>query len=347
MLYVKRCIESIVNQHSDDAHDYEIIVVDDGSTDDSGDIVAELAGNNACIRLIRQKNSGIGASRNVGMNVACGKYIYFLDADDVLLPNTITPQLDMMDKENLDALHLEFEMVQPEEVDELLAHTQKPMHLQCSKVITGIQYLRDTDLLMYKPDSGGQVWQVIFRLDVIKKHDLKFISGRCEDSMFHIEYMTNAQRVAWSDVRTYVYVLYRNSTCRRRYSYEVTFRISLPVIKRLQQVKVIYHDVYEKNDLLRFIEIYSNWLCYTYILWPMVRECVPPRTCSKDIANLRDIGIYPVAKPTTYAGFNFRDKKIINYLWLLSRHYYLWMMFIAVNHLLRKTPEVESERVGR
>ena len=83
--YIKICIDSILNQTF---QDFEVIIVDDVSTDNSCKICSELYGTNEKIRLIRQdKNQGPGTARNLGIKVARGEYIFFVDSDDVIVPD--------------------------------------------------------------------------------------------------------------------------------------------------------------------------------------------------------------------------------------------------------------------
>ena len=77
--YLDRCIESIINQTFDN---FELILVDDGSTDDSGEKCDSWADKDSRIKIIHQKNAGAGAARNVGLTMATGDYIAFVDSDD-------------------------------------------------------------------------------------------------------------------------------------------------------------------------------------------------------------------------------------------------------------------------
>lgn len=84
--YLQRCLNSVVNQTFDNI---EIICINDGSTDKSGEILSKFALNDPRFRVITQENQGLSASRNNGLEVASGAYIFFLDADDYLHPQTL------------------------------------------------------------------------------------------------------------------------------------------------------------------------------------------------------------------------------------------------------------------
>lgn len=84
--YIERCVRSLINQTY---QNIEIILVDDGSTDNSGNIADKLANQDTRIKCIHQKNGGLSAARNTGLNVAKGNYYSFIDGDDYIKSETI------------------------------------------------------------------------------------------------------------------------------------------------------------------------------------------------------------------------------------------------------------------
>lgn len=84
--YVEACLKSLLEQ---DFQDFELIAVDDGSTDGSGDLCDRMAAKDQRIRVIHQKNGGVTAARRRGVEEARGRYIMFVDADDMLLPHAM------------------------------------------------------------------------------------------------------------------------------------------------------------------------------------------------------------------------------------------------------------------
>lgn len=106
--YLRRCVDSLLAQ---DCTDYEIILVDDGSPDRCGEICEEYAKCYANIKVVHRENGGLGTARNTGIDVACGKFIQFVDSDDYLEPNVLGTLVKKMDSEKLDVLRFNYQNV--------------------------------------------------------------------------------------------------------------------------------------------------------------------------------------------------------------------------------------------
>lgn len=101
--YISKCIDSIYDQGFKE-EDFELILVDDGSPDNSLEVASELTKVKSNALIISQENKGLGSARNTGILNANGEYLLFLDSDDWLLPNVLKELVESATKENLDVL---------------------------------------------------------------------------------------------------------------------------------------------------------------------------------------------------------------------------------------------------
>lgn len=95
--YLEECLNSIINQTFSDI---EIICINDGSTDSSLDILNDYSKKDDRIKIINQENKGLGATRNKGIDLAKGKYIFFIDSDDYIELNTFFELHNVCEKKN-------------------------------------------------------------------------------------------------------------------------------------------------------------------------------------------------------------------------------------------------------
>jgi glycosyltransferase involved in cell wall biosynthesis len=96
-MYLKQCVDSVINQ---DFAQYEIILVDDGSTDSSGTICDEYSLNHDFIKVIHKENGGLSDARNTGLANALGEHILFIDSDDYISENSLSSLYDTMNEES-------------------------------------------------------------------------------------------------------------------------------------------------------------------------------------------------------------------------------------------------------
>ena len=116
--YLPQCIESVLNQ---DHQDLEVILIDDGSRDNSGAICDEYAAKDSRVKVIHQKNGGAASAKNAGLRIATGEYLSFVDSDDYLEPNVYGYMLNVLKCHDADAAQFSFRNVyQTRTEDELL-----------------------------------------------------------------------------------------------------------------------------------------------------------------------------------------------------------------------------------
>ncbi|WP_378187998.1 glycosyltransferase [Aquimarina sp. W85] len=159
--YLARCVNSVVLQDLKEEQ-MEIIMVDDGSPDNSKLVASELASKHTFITVISQKNKGLGGARNTGIQNANGKYLLFLDADDWLLSNKLKYLISIADNDALDILEFGANLVTE---DGKIANT---ISKSCDKVLTGIMYY---DKINY----AGSACNKLYNTQFLKKNNLFFL----------------------------------------------------------------------------------------------------------------------------------------------------------------------------
>lgn len=199
--YLERCVMSIVNQDVE-TDDYEIILVNDGSTDSSYVIACDLAEKYPNIRLYSQENKGQGAARNLGIRVAKGNYILFVDSDDYLLPNAFKRMLEAAEVHQLDILVMQSKSMKEDGTFQQIYCAPLPTET----VFDGRHIL----LAGYRPAS---VWAKLFRHQVIIDTIGGFVEGIIhEDVDFDMKLFTYARRVMFLNLCFYIYYWNSSST---------------------------------------------------------------------------------------------------------------------------------------
>lgn len=245
-LYLEQCIESVLNQT---LRDIELLLIDDGSTDNSIRICEKYKKRDNRIQLYTNKNVGQGLERNFGIKKATGEYIAFLDSDDQYNKN-------MLEKLYQKAIETNADMVSCRIVD---IHDGKIMkeHLVNDKVLSSCQEIKAAmaDLISYEEKDGYSgciaVWDSIFRRDIIENKDIHFFSERyiySEDLLFKLMFMSYAKIIAFCNEGVYLYRV--NDT-------SFTHRIDVSVLKRIvnlyNEVCILFGDVLKDYNLKRRI----------------------------------------------------------------------------------------------
>ena len=208
--YLVRCVDSILAQTH---KDLEIILVDDGSTDNSPKLCKEFAQKDSRIKVIHKQNEGAGMARNMGLQEAAGEFVMFVDSDDYIESTTIEKSLTVRREYNADLVMFgRFNQTADGKI------TPKPMTAdKClfegdevvSKVLSG--------LFTYKMGVGISCWGKVYDINLIKGSNISFNSERellSEDAFFMLQLFKHIKRVALLPESLYYYCQNENSLSR-------------------------------------------------------------------------------------------------------------------------------------
>lgn len=189
--YVGACLDSVYEQQVDEAS-FEVVVVNDGTPDDSMRVVARYAECHANIVVINKKNGGVSEARNYGIEAARGEYLMFVDADDALLPGSLKQILEHIDSNEGIELYVARSF---NEKGEVYSWREK---LPIGRVLSGVESFRHG---YFRGSSWGALYERAFLL----KKSLLFPVGvrNGEDTIFFTCCQVLAQRMRYVDIALY------------------------------------------------------------------------------------------------------------------------------------------------
>lgn len=195
---IERCLKSVVNQNT--LLEYEVLVVDDGSSDNTGAIVSALAEQYAQIRYLKKPNGGVSSARNHGLQNCNGEYIAFLDADDYLEENALS-QLDGYEQFDLTVFGYYY----------TLSRGAYPVTLpNCADSYD----VKHGFAEIYRANMFNSVWNKLYRRELITvPFDEGYVMG--EDLLFNIHYYKNISSIRVVNKPLYYYYVNENSATQK------------------------------------------------------------------------------------------------------------------------------------
>lgn len=239
---ISRCIESILQQEYDD---FELLLIDDGSKDNSGAICDDYAKKDARIRVVHKENSGVSSSRNLALDMAMGKYLQFLDADDWITPNATRTFIEAAEGSNADLVISDFYRVVEKRVSQKGSIDEEGL---LSREEFASQMMENPADFYY-----GVLWNKFYRRDIISNHNLRMDENIswCEDFMFNLEYIRHAQNFYVVRLPLYYYVRTKGSLASQGMSISKTVKMKLMVFEYYNSFykDVLSDEEYEQKRL--------------------------------------------------------------------------------------------------
>lgn len=232
--YVRKTIDSAMNQTESDI---EVVLVDDGSTDNSGDICDEYAHKDKRIKVIHKENGGLSSSRNAGTAIATGKYVMYLDGDDYLRENAVERLLAVMKEYPSDVIQFRYQ-----EVEE----GQEPKITEISQEV-------------YQANTTGELFENLYHLGgeaasgctkLIKRELMKeipFVSIRHEDEEWCTRAFSIPISVTYISDELYYYVMRKDSIIhcsfnRKKMELFTVLKRRLETLEKFELQNLLYHE---------------------------------------------------------------------------------------------------------
>jgi glycosyltransferase involved in cell wall biosynthesis len=203
--YLRKCLHSLLDQTYDN---YEIIIVDDGSTDSSLNICYEYANNDKSVKVYHKENGGVSSARNMGLDYARGEFVMFTDADDIVSENYISNMVQVARDQAIVICNYTI-------MDDKNSLRESGENLP-NKVwdnIKGFAYN-----IIVTRSIFGSVCRVLFPLEIIRKNNIKFANCRlAEDQLFLLNVIAFCNSIVTLKDILYFYCINQNSATHQKY----------------------------------------------------------------------------------------------------------------------------------
>lgn len=232
-----RCINSILKQQYENT---EIILVNDGSTDNSLSICREYEKMDHRIKVIDKPNTGVSDTRNTGMSYASGEYFQFVDSDDWISENATKALVDRIIQTNCDMVISGFYRV-------VNGRKAEKAHITVNKVMNKKEFISH---MMEAPANFyyGVMWNKLYRADIIRAHRITCCTDLqwCEDFLFNLDYIRYSDSFASLNIPVYYYVKTKNSLVEKQCTLKNIINMK---IRLFESYKELFEstELYEEN----------------------------------------------------------------------------------------------------
>lgn len=197
--YIEKCLGSILTQTY---KDLEVIIVNDGSTDNSLSIVKKIAESDSRIIVIDQKNQGVSAARNTGLDCISGKYVCFIDSDDYVEPDFVSSLYTLIKENN----------AQQSSCRRIYESVSRPKKVKNKKenirLISGVEGVKELFIDSYYSCCAADK---MFVVDIVGNQRFSIKTNLGEDLWFLYEYLKKVDTVATTDRELYHYIQHKKS----------------------------------------------------------------------------------------------------------------------------------------
>lgn len=311
--YLAKCLDSLLAQNLPQ-NEYEIIVVNDGSTDNSGEIAQQYADKYANITLINQSNQGLSGARNTGIKHANGEYIQFVDSDDYLEENVLGGLMKQVEDDDLDVLRFKYQNVrinnESKEYEIFQPYKSSPYLYDdySSFVIDGVSFLNER--------LGTACYAVMFIIRKTILDNCVFKQGiYFEDTEWTPRMILKSQRIASSDTIVYNYLMREGSITK--------------AINRDKQRKIVEDKIKLIDSLLENSNGLENKSWFERMMAGTVLSTIGCISADfyderkKYLKELKQRNIYPLSYNKT-TNETKRKLQLINF----SPSLYCWMIYV-------------------
>jgi len=330
--FIERCLNSLIIQDID-KNQYEIIVYNDGSTDNSLELIENYSKEHANVVFYSHENQGVVATRNKLLKHAKGTYIYFLDADDYLEHNSFGIMLKFALKNNIDIIGFKTRVTSS---DNLVTFNKKYIHLETLKIVSGSEYLGQNNNIRV------EIWWYFIKKEFLEENNILFKSKGYDDDLgFTLTLFLKARKVVYYPIEIHRYyqssksiMRGNNKISKRRISeYFMALIIDFTnIINDLENQSFKHQKTIKSNFTLR-----RNTFTFFTII-KLIKAQFNLSTVKEKINQLEMIKAYPIGP------LNREENNILKFriLIFIFNHKQMLYSVVSICNFLRKLFSLKS-----
>lgn len=289
--FISRCLDSCYNQGILE-EDYEIICVDDGSTDKSMSIVEEYACQHKNLVILHQSNAGQSVARNHGLRIAQGDYVWFVDSDDWIQPNVLPGLIEHAYRDKLDTLCFTFQYAYE---DGRFSDSGYRMP-SLNQVIDGRDFISN-----YTMPAGP--WSAIHRRAFLIDKNLRFIEGiKREDEDYTIRVYCSAEKISYINYVAYNYFQRVGSTMKSPKS-----------TKTADDLLIVADSLYTYAQSIKDVHTQAYWSIMNHVSFAFSQSLAYCGEGKNDLEKYKMKPYYPLNINPLLSKKNKWKYRIINY----------------------------------
>ena len=325
---IGNCLDSVLNQDIP-LEDYEIIIMNDGSTDKSYEIASNYARRYSNIQLYSHDNIGLYSTRNKMLKLAQGDYIFNLDSDDYLAHNCLLDVLKLAEDKELDVIG--FDTIETTQIDNY--GLSQPMDINNFNTYTGKTFFENH--LYYR----NEIWWYLLRRDYLTQQRLTFEDNQYNaDVTFTIQAIINTDKMGYWPIPIHRYVQTQDSLMRsedfeiknKRIAYIQMMIIDtsrlLNKLKKKPEYKLVIHNLSYRRDIFTFFNI-------IYIL----RNPYSLKYVKEKLAAFKAVNAYPIRH---FSNDRYKDLKWRLLLKIINSERLLYILVRLKNMLTKKRADI-------
>lgn len=318
--FLEACIESIISQSYSN---WELILVNDGSSDNSPRICDSYALIDARIKVFHNNNNGVSVTRNIGLDIACGKYICFIDSDDVIDSFLLEKVLPFTEKQ-IDCIVYGYDRIHNGKLEQFVLPNRESGNVETKNIESFIWELKYYNLFV-------PLWNKIYKSSIIEKYNLRNENDITinEDLIFNQRFFHKIKTLSYINIPLYHYTLYSTNNCLSK-------RICDP--ETLLHISNIIKETSFQDSDCRKLYLFDKFYYWDFLRLSYINSFLIAKYSRRNRLTLIDLFISKIKHDSDYKEYLISLGRVKRFIYSWKSKYIIYMYHILYNWIKNISP---------